>query len=56
MVSALAAVHLLAEDEHRLAALLHFLSVVVVLGRTREQLKMRMRRGDRSNQRHVRLP
>ena len=50
------ALDLLAQREHGVATLLHVTLVILVLRGPREQLKVRMRRGDRPNHRHHHLP
>jgi len=49
------ALHLLAQRHHGGAALLHVLLILLVLRRPREQLQVRMRRGDGSDQGHRHL-
>ena len=48
--------YLRAQREHGVAALLHILFVLLALGRPREQLKVRVRGRDGTNQRHHDLP
>jgi hypothetical protein len=48
--------HFFAQRKHGVAALLHIPLVLIVLSRSREELKVRMRGRNCSNQRHPNLP